>query len=248
MFHVPLSPDLNYALMEIKPRIINYAIESEKENREVGCIFFYVKYSKGIEEICVEGEESNVDVEPIYEELYNRITEYDRYRGKVSEIILQFHTHPTTTSALKKLFGDMTEEDLIRLKETETVFSSQDLYAIVLSYMELKETLNVEMKYAAVASYIAEENKVYFTYTDARKLVKEAAEKIGVQEIRTRQDIEKFNEYMQNNFANRLQDVLKKIVEAPKDEKGKYIRELEKIVLRLEFEFTIGGTSFPVKP
>ncbi|MUM65948.1 hypothetical protein D1867_12055 [Acidianus infernus] len=244
MFPTSLPPDLNYALMEIKQKIINYAIESEKENREIRCIFFYVKYSKGIEEICVKGEEGRVKAEPLYEELYNRITEYDKYRGKVSEIILEFHTRPTSTSSLKKLYGDLTEDEIIAMKKIDSTFSPQDLAPTIFSYMSVKETLDVEIKYTSVAAYIAEENKVYFTYLDVRKLMKEAAGKIGVQEIRTVEDIRRFGTYMQNNFANKAAEVMEKIVKAPKDEKDKYIRELEKIVLRLESEFTIGSTSF----
>lgn len=237
-----LPPDLQRIFKENKNFLIDSALQSNDIEAEIGCLIASIRGVKYPDYICTRGGATEVNVLPMYDDLYNRVVEY---RVKISNIQLLFHTHPITTKLITKAFGEMTPNQILRLKEITTVFSPQDMVAFLDMYIRLKTSFDFTLKYSAVVSYIEEERTVYFYYVSIDSVIEATKRLLNIQDITSTRDAELLRIKMAEFYA-KLEKIMNEIKNSPVEKKDEYINQLERQFLWFEFQFNIGAIKIPL--
>lgn len=237
-----LPKDLKQVFNENKQRIISSAIESDKIGAEIGCAFILIRGQKYTQGLCTNGSSSQVSVLPIYEQLYNIIQVYG---SKITNIQLMFHTHPFPTDVIIEEMGITEIADIVRFKIIASTFSVTDLVTSLDMYLRLKDSLNLILKYQVVASYISEQKTVHVYFLDTERLKDVASKMIGKNDITLSSEVEQFHKIVQDRFDKRLQELLEKIKESPKEKKSEYINQLQQEVLKMELLFSVSSITVP---
>lgn len=242
-FNFFLPKELDQVFNENKKLIISSAIQSDKINAEIGCVFVSIRGQKYTQALCTNGESTQVNVIPLYEQLYNMIQDYG---AKITNIQLIFHTHPLSTDTIITNMGEMELTDLVWFKRIASTFSVTDLATSLDMYIRLKESFGLILRYHAVASYISEERAVRVYFLDIETLKSIASKMIGKDDITSTLEVQQFYKIIQNRFDKRFQDLLLNIRDSPKEKKSEYIKQLQQEILKMELLFPISSITVPV--